>query len=237
MRAEATHSLLGPDYRQLLQKDKSKILAGAGLDGSEEKGFHQGPRIQPNPQTINYSQLSHAAVSLFQPHWLKRLSWKLSVLHVNTGRAWDWVISGSNHTYTMAVGSSGTALSEEQVTKPIKWMSYYSACGRFPPRCKHGQSYPWPSSQPGELLQYYKSQENWSPRQGSLVVEMWHLCHSGSWVVVKLLTQGRAVLDQFCIITPAGPEPEHSQGKRPRKHPFRLAKLNSLVLNTENLNL
>lgn len=38
-------------------------------------------------------------------------------------------MSGSNHTYTMATGSLGTALSEEQVNKSIKWMSGYSATG------------------------------------------------------------------------------------------------------------
>lgn len=32
-------------------------------------------------------------------------------------------MSGSNHTYTMDVGSRGTALSEEQVSESIKWMA------------------------------------------------------------------------------------------------------------------
>lgn len=173
----------------------------------ESRGFHQGPRFQPDLQTVvNYFQLGHAAASLCQPSWLKTLWWKLSELDVNTGRPWDWAMSGSNHTYTMDVGSRGTALSEEQVSESIKWMAGVNTARIT------GQS----TSRIGRMIQ---SQGNWSPRQGDLVVEVWHSCHPGSWEVAELLTQGRAVLDQFCI-TPAGPkQPEHSRVEKGKENP------------------
>lgn len=76
------------------------------------------------------------------------------------------------------------------------------------------------------------------PKAGNMVVEVWHSCHPGSWEIAKLLTQGRAILNQFCI-TPVGPQqPEHSKGKRAKKTPtLRLAKLNPIVFNPDNLNL
>lgn len=130
-------------------------------------------------------------------------------------------MSGSNHTYTMAVGSLGTALSGEQVSKSIKWMSGYSAPGgqtRLEDSLQVAKMARITGQSTSRIGRMVRSQENWSPWQGNLVVEVWHSCHPGSWEIAKLLTQGRAVLNQFCI-TPVGPQqPEHSRGEKDKEN-------------------